>query len=355
MRLAIYEEHDYALHGNQQYICLILKHLPEHGIKPVLIVRRKGALYEKARQLSKVLVIGQKCLPCRALALVSIMRDIRPDVILCNNERAFLVSALAARLAYIPQVWYIKDFRSGVLGIACFCLAKRVLTIASECLSAKRLASKFSYKSYVVSIGIPLSRFSSVMPPEGKGPLKILLIAALNRSKGVDLAIDAMENLDRIGANVILRVAGATPPGAESFAREMYSRGKKLLNNRLEWLGWQEDVVSLLSWSDVVILPSRSEGVPRSLVEAMAAARPVIATSVGGIPSLITDGETGFIIPVNDPITLANRIELLMNEPELRRKISMAARKHVVNNHSLSTHMQELTRHLYAVASKAKF
>lgn len=65
-------------------------------------------------------------------------------------------------------------------------------------------------------------------------------------------------------------------------------------------------------------------------------------------------GRLVFIIPVNDPISLADRIELLMNEPELRRKIGLAARKHVVKNHSFLAHMQELNRHFNEVVAKSR-
>jgi glycosyltransferase involved in cell wall biosynthesis len=100
-------------------------------------------------------------------------------------------------------------------------------------------------------------------------------------------------------------------------------------------LGYCNDVQGWLNTMDVYAMPSLSEGLPLSLLEAMASTIPVVVTKVGGIPEVISDGETGFLVAVGDIDALARRIMLLLDQPSLAERIAKAGRSLVQRRFSL--------------------
>ena len=103
----------------------------------------------------------------------------------------------------------------------------------------------------------------------------------------------------------------------------------------VHFLGHQSDVFGLLAISDVVALPSLNEGLPYVLLEALALSRPVVATPVGGIPEVISHGETGLIVPVRAPEALATAICHLLENPHKAEELSKRGQLHVIKTFSL--------------------
>jgi glycosyltransferase involved in cell wall biosynthesis len=97
----------------------------------------------------------------------------------------------------------------------------------------------------------------------------------------------------------------------------------------VRFLGFRDDVPDLLAAADFFLLPSRMEGMPLSVLEAMSHALPVIATPVGGVPEVITEGEHGYFVPVDDPMVLSAAIARLVAEPALGRRFGAAAQERV--------------------------
>jgi glycosyltransferase involved in cell wall biosynthesis len=106
------------------------------------------------------------------------------------------------------------------------------------------------------------------------------------------------------------------------------------IGDRVIFLGYRDDVAELLASCDLLVLPSLYEGLPLSVLEAMAAGKPVVATSVGGTPEAVLDGETGFLVPSRDPTALVRAIQRLLKDACLRRKMGMAGRRRVQRNFS---------------------
>ena len=107
------------------------------------------------------------------------------------------------------------------------------------------------------------------------------------------------------------------------------------LAGAVHFLGPRHDVPDLLHAMDIFVLPSYSEGVSLALLEAMAAGLPVVATAVGGLPEVVTDGENGLLIPPRDAEALAGSLERLLTDPAFARELGENARKHVREHYSL--------------------
>jgi glycosyltransferase involved in cell wall biosynthesis len=91
---------------------------------------------------------------------------------------------------------------------------------------------------------------------------------------------------------------------------------RKNVNGKVKFLGWRQDINELMPVFDMLVLPSLNEGMGRVLVEAMAASKPVVASRVGGIPDLVQDGQTGYLVPPADEKALADAILKLLNDRE---------------------------------------
>ena len=109
------------------------------------------------------------------------------------------------------------------------------------------------------------------------------------------------------------------------------------ISDRVKFLGFREDALELLSKSSILVLPSITEGTPRTGMEAMAMGIPVVGTDIPGIRSIVRHGETGILVPVKDPGAIASQLDRLLSTPDLYHKISRNAADYIRENHSART------------------
>ncbi len=151
------------------------------------------------------------------------------------------------------------------------------------------------------------------------------MIGRLQPVKGPDLIVAAMPRLIARRPDVHLALAGQGDmrPALEETVRRLG------LEKSVTFLGYREDVRERLAAFDVIVAPSRNEGLSLTVVEAMAAGRPVVATRVGGTPEAIDDGIAGLLVPPEDPAALADACARLLDEPELASRLGAGARARV--------------------------
>jgi glycosyltransferase involved in cell wall biosynthesis len=131
--------------------------------------------------------------------------------------------------------------------------------------------------------------------------------------------------------------------GDGELRKELEAASKQLgLSKAVSFLGYRNDVDSLMASSDVVVSASSYEALSRSLLEALALERPVVAPFVGGIPEVIRKGETGLLVPPGDPSALAAGILQLLNDPNLAQRLASAGRKFVGEHFSLKVQASAL-------------
>jgi glycosyltransferase involved in cell wall biosynthesis len=168
----------------------------------------------------------------------------------------------------------------------------------------------------------------------------VICLARLEAIKQPRLVFQSFVQAARNRSDILLGWVGE---GAEKAALETTVR-QAGLQPRVFLPGkvGHEDVPAWLAAADIVVLASSSEGLPNSLVEASACARPVVATKVGGIPEVVLDGETGLLVPKGDAVALAAAIGRLLDDPELARRMGEAGRRHVLARFSWKRHADEM-------------
>ena len=116
--------------------------------------------------------------------------------------------------------------------------------------------------------------------------------------------------------------------------------------NAVLWPGWRRDMPRVYADLDVVALTSRNEGSPVSLIEALASARPVVSTAVGGVPEVVVDGETGLTVPSGNANAVADAILRMLREPDLAARLGAAGRRHVYPRYD-SSRLVDDVKNLY--------
>ncbi|HMP74722.1 MAG TPA: glycosyltransferase [Kiritimatiellia bacterium] len=173
-------------------------------------------------------------------------------------------------------------------------------------------------------------------PPEGT--FTVALVGRLSWEKNHDLVLRAAVRLREKGIPLRIILAGEGP---ERTAIESRVRSLDLADT-VRFDGYVA-MADLLPGVHAVVLCSRIENLPLSLLEAMAWARPVVATAVGGVPDVVQDGETGWLVPDNDDAVFAERLAQLASDPSAARRMGLAGRERVEREFLIE---RGVTRHL---------
>jgi glycosyltransferase involved in cell wall biosynthesis len=159
--------------------------------------------------------------------------------------------------------------------------------------------------------------FASIKRSRENSPV-VLTVARLDKQKGHTYLLKAAADVP--GALFIFAGDGPEKTNLENQARELG------LADRVVFLGKRNDIPELLNGCDIFVLPSLYEGLPLSIMEAMAAGKPVVASDIGGVNELVRDGETGYLVPPGDTQALAHGINTLVSDPALARKMALAGK-----------------------------
>lgn len=258
------------------------------------------------------------------------LRRQRPDVVQGFLFHAYVLTAFVARMVRVPVVVAgrrsLGNFKEGRrLLLATERLATRLtdLLIAnSQAVAADvvRQEDVAAAKVCVIPNGIP-ERFFEDQPPlefDADTQVRITCVANLRVYKGHRTLLEAVAQLSDSGRQTTVLLAGEGPERS-SLENQAAEAGIDV-----RFLGSVRDIPGLLAASDIVVLPSYEEGFSNSLLEAMAAGRPIIATSVGGNPEALGDG--GLLVPPRDASALRDALDRLLAHPETARELGARAR-----------------------------
>ncbi|HXG61673.1 MAG TPA: glycosyltransferase family 4 protein [Planctomycetota bacterium] len=180
--------------------------------------------------------------------------------------------------------------------------------------------------------GVDIERFQPKHAPAEGMPI-VVLPARLLRPKGVIEFVQAARKLHQTGVRARFLLAGRPDPGNPASISEAEIRDW-MREGVVEWTGWVTDMPGLLARSHVVCLPSYREGLAMTILEAMAAGKPVVTTDVPGCRDAVTHGREGLLVPPRDPAALAEALRTLIRDPGLRERMGAAGRARAVREFS---------------------
>jgi len=197
----------------------------------------------------------------------------------------------------------------------------------------------------IPSVGVDMNVFRATPEPEGD-PV-VMLAGRMLRSKGVPEFVEAAKRLRRAGVRARFVLVGEPyPDNPDTVTTEEISGWEKA--GWIEYWGWHDDMVEVYPKTAVICLPtSYNEGLPLSLVEASACARPVVATTIPGCRAVVRNGENGFLIEPHDVHGLVNALRTLLDDPALRRTMGLRGREIVGQEFSAESVIARTLR-LYA-------
>lgn len=300
-------------------------------------------------ELGRVVRPGQDLLALGRL--VRLLRRLRPTIVHTHLAKAGALGRLAARLAGVPVVvhtYHGHVFHSyfSPLRTRAVLAAEQFLAGLTDCLVAVGERQRRELVGYgfrprqlvAIPLGLDLERY---LIPAPRGALRqelgvppaaplVGIVARLVPIKAHDDFLRAAARLLQARADVHFAIVGDGERRAalEALAEELG------LAERVHFVGWRRDLPAVYADLDVVCLTSRNEGSPVALIEAMAAARPVVATAVGGVPEVVQDGVSGLLVPPRDPEALATAIAGLLAEPARAAALGRAARAAVYPRYS---------------------
>ncbi len=289
----------------------------------ILVLMRLALLYRRERP-DAVHHFTLKCVIYGSIASVFARIPARINAV-AGMGYVFSSSALKARL--------LRPLVRGLMRLSLCNSRSRLILQNSDDLQAFTLANivHASRIHLIKSSGVDTDRFTPVLIGAiSDQPTRVLLAARLLRDKGIDEFVESARNLRGIGLPIRFILAGApdhgNPDSISQIEIDAYSA-----EGFVELLGHVEDMRKQLANTDIMVLPSYyGEGVPRSLIEAAACGLPIVTTDSPGCREVVTHGVNGLLIPPRNSEALSEAVKRLHEDPQLRRKLGLAARHRAV-------------------------
>lgn len=282
-----------------------------------------------------------------------LIRQLHPSLVHAHSSKAGLVARLAARTAGVPSVFTAHGwaFTEGAPQ------GRRLIALVSESLAAHWSARIICVSCYDRNLALryriaPPERLVTIYNgvadvdeglwarPSDGNPVRATMVARFSRPKDQLALVRAASQL--AGPWELQLVGdGELLPQAKRQAERLG------LHECIRFLGSRSDVPELLARSQVFVLASNYEGLPITIIEAMRAGLPVVASKVGGVPELVTDGDNGFLVPRGDVSALAHALQTLIDDPSLRERMGRRSRDRYLAEFTLER-MIEQTERVYA-------
>jgi glycosyltransferase involved in cell wall biosynthesis/peptidoglycan/xylan/chitin deacetylase (PgdA/CDA1 family) len=311
----------YAPGGTQRQMLELIARLDRRRFRvyPVCF-HTEGVWFERLQALGEVALF-----PIHGFRQAHTMRQLRAFADWCREKQIQVLHTCelysnvfglpGGALAGVPvrigsRRGFVESPGLQTLQRAGYAAAHRV--VANSQAAAERLRTEFvpDHKILVIPNGIDPAAFAPHR--YSSSPRRITMVACLREEKRIDVLVRAMPQILARYPDATLDLAG------EGRCRgELTALANELgVADRVRFLGHRDDVPTVLEAADIFVLPSRSEAFPNSVMEAMAAGVPVVASNVGGIPELVRDGYNGRLVPPGNADALANAVLGLLDHPE---------------------------------------
>lgn len=263
----------------------------------------------------------------------SALRRLHPDIISSHSSKAGWIARTVGRRLGIPTIFTAHgwSFTGGVpllRRLLYMSIDRITVPLASHCICVSDYDRCMALRYRVARIdrlstvynGVPDVDHSLRARPDAE-PVRLIMVARMDPPKDCETLLRSLALLAAESWDLDLVGDGILRPAVEALATQLG------LSSRIRFLGRRTDVSQLLAAAQVFVLASRFEAFPRSILEAMRAGLPVLASDVGGVRESLMDGETGFLVKPGDAADLALKLEHLIRKPILRMRMGAAGRR----------------------------
>ena len=351
--------------GTQRHLLEVLKLIDRKRFTPIVIAPKSGGPLGKAIRAAGIelvelglgpTMVSRDFLRC-VRETATVLRDRRVRIVQYFEWRSAMIALAAARRVggcrIVAARRSVPKERGAqrVLAEIAVRVADRII-VNAELLRPSGAAGR---RTDVIPSGVDTDVFR---PTAGRDEAKRRLglpperpvigtVGRLEPRKGTATLLAAFAALRAAGRDAALVVVGDGPLRAD-LEREAERLG---IAADVLFLGDRADVLGVLAALDVFVLPSRTEGMSNALLEAMAAAHPVVATAVGGTPEVVSDGASGLLVPADDPAAMTRAIERVLDDAALATTLGAAARQTVEARYGAKSMVRRLEAVYAAIAS----
>ena len=271
-----------------------------------------------------------------------LMKRLNPSVVWTNSHKGLFLLGRASH-KQVSLAFYARGQNTYPRAYSRYDW-KRVALVAaiSESCIAKLRGSRFEPPFMeVIPNGIDVEKtvamgrlHCSELPPS-RG-LRLVYPGSLSEMKNQLDAVSGLGQFVQDGGEASLLLVGDLAPGSPAKYQKRLRRTAAAwgVSDRVHFLGWHDNVPSVISQSDVVLLTSKNEGFGRVLLESMSLGKPVLATEVGGIPEVVRHGREGLLVPLHSPTAFSEALSQL-SDPEVRRRMGKAGLQRVKNSYDI--------------------
>lgn len=350
--------------GGERYLELLLDYIDRDRFRPMLICPEPGPFVDK--MISKhipthIVHLAPLFNPLAVIRLAHLLKRNAVTILQTHGARANVYGCLAAKLAGVPCVVAtihnsIRDYEVSLIRRHLYLTILRVvlpltnrLICVSDAIKRDVLTDcpDVATRTTTIRNGIDKRRFSQGGDPNkirkewcvGNGPT-LLVMARLTEQKGHRFLIEALPGLRAEWPSLTCLFVGE---GESEEALRALTR-KMGVEQACRFAGAQNNVGDWYAAADVVVLPSLSEGLPFVVLEAMAMARPVIASSVNGVPEVIQDGLNGLLVPPRNPQALEGAIQSVLRDPVRAVRMGEAGREEVATAFTVDKMIHDTVR-----------
>jgi glycosyltransferase involved in cell wall biosynthesis len=330
------------------------------GHSPTVVISGEGPFVADLRARGiPVIILDHLVGPMRPLQdlqalgeVLSTLRKLQPDLLTAHGAKVGILGRLASRRLGVPLVvtvhgWACAPGTPRVQAAVSRGLERLIGSLATRIITVSEFDRRFGLEAHLA----PENRLVTVhngMPDvapglraePGRSPPRLIMVGRFEPQKDHNTLLHALGGLRSQAWELDLVGDGPLRQGMEALAASLGIR------ERVRFLGQRTDVDQLLAQAQIGVLVSKWEGFPLSILEAMRAGLPVVASRVGGVDEAVQDGRTGFVVPREDVGELRERLARVLQSPELRLQLGASGRERYEQQFTLE-HMVARTLAVY--------
>lgn len=365
------------LYGSGKIILQVLRVYQKEGFNPIVVLTGPGAIQGylekenipvyiqnlgilRRKYVNPQGLINRFSKNLRAYRFLSELNEKYQFELVYSNTLAVIVGAYWAQKNQIPHIWHIHEILPGPAPLV------KLLSKMLDKSTAKPIAVSHAvadhWKGYlkkaeieVIHNGIPYGEFLDNFPIAKKelgiseNSIALGMIGRINPGKGQLFFLEMARQLSLKYPETHFVLVGDPFPGYEPILVEIMEKiQQEGLEEKVSYLGFREDIPNVLAGLDIFVLPSiLPDSFPTVILEAMAAAKPILATRTGGAVEMVAEGKTGFIIEPEDLETGVSQLSKLIEQKDLRNQLGEAGRNRVLSEFSLEAFEERIKKHLW--------